>query len=465
MSYRVKRSHLFERAAILLAMVFGAQGATKILVSVPNPITPVADSTKALATTPYCSPVTVKNLTTGSTFSSIPAFSGCSEIPIIISPGLPRFPAGSAYVAYPDDSSGQTVIGSIPAGGSPVPSPIGTIAGRFDHVNLVFDTSGAYGGGLLILTESGDLYSLSTGLAPSTPKKLGTVNAGVALHAESPAFAPASFGPLGGLLWFINEGGDEVGNNTIYAVSPSTLAAHAVIAVPAGSDRAESLAFVSPGTCSVPVPGQLGASANLLDALFSLNYVAFYSAPATFGYVGIEFNGNLLQLTSSGGTYAFAATPYDSGLGQQEHLNAVVCLPSFSTGRWTGGGSVFETDGTRVTHGLELHCDVNALPNNLEINWGPGNRFHLDTLVTAFCFFDPNVGSPRPPSAGFNTIVGTGTGSFDGLAGATISFTLTDAGEPGTRDRATFFIKNADGVTVLSVSGNLDKGNQQAHNQ
>jgi hypothetical protein len=119
---------------------------------------------------------------------------------------------------------------------------------------------------------------------------------------------------LGGLLWFVNEGGSEGGNNTIYAVSPATLAAQAVIAVPAGSDRAESLAFVSPVTCSVPVPGNPGSSSNLLDALFGLNSVAFYSAPATFGYVGIEFNGSLLQLTLSGSAYAFAATPYDSDL-------------------------------------------------------------------------------------------------------------------------------------------------------
>src|SRR6266436_4256275 len=60
-------------------------------------------------------------------------------------------------------------------------------------------------------------------------------------------------------------------------------------------------------------------------------------------------------------------------------------------GRMTGGGSVFETDGTRVTHGFELHCDVADVPNNLEINWGPGDRFHLETLVSASCFTDPNI--------------------------------------------------------------------------
>jgi hypothetical protein len=36
-----------------------------------------------------------------------------------------------------------------------------------------------------------------------------------------------------------------------------------------------------------------------------------------------------------------------------------------SPGRMTGGGSVFETDGTRVTHGFELHCDVTDVPNTL----------------------------------------------------------------------------------------------------
>jgi len=64
-------------------------------------------------------------------------------------------------------------------------------------------------------------------------------------------------------------------------------------------------------------------------------------------------------------------------------------------GRMTGGGSVFEADGTRVTHGFELHCDTEDVPNRLEINWS-GHRFHLETLVSAFCSKDPAINAGHP---------------------------------------------------------------------
>jgi len=130
-------------------------------------------------------------------------------------------------------------------------------------------------------------------------------------------------------------------------------------------------------------------------------------------------------------------------------------------GRMTGGGSVFETDGTRVTHGFELHCDTTDLPNNLEINWD-GHKFHLETLVSAFCFKDPALDAAHPTNI-FNTYIGSGTGLFDGTVGATATWTFTDAGEPGKNDTATIVIKDSSGNIVLTVSGNLDSGNQQAH--
>jgi hypothetical protein len=130
-------------------------------------------------------------------------------------------------------------------------------------------------------------------------------------------------------------------------------------------------------------------------------------------------------------------------------------------GRMTGGGSVFETDGTRVTHGFELHCDTEDVPNRLEINWA-GHRFHLGTLVSAFCFKDPTINAGHPTNI-FNTYVGVGTGRLDGVAGATARWTFTDAGEPGKNDMATIAITDSLGKVVLTVSGQLDSGNQQAH--
>ena len=132
-------------------------------------------------------------------------------------------------------------------------------------------------------------------------------------------------------------------------------------------------------------------------------------------------------------------------------------------GRMTGGGSVFGTNSFRTTHGFELHCDKNNLPNRLQINWGGGvGAFHLLTLTSAFCFDDPTIG-PYPPTAEFDTYVGTGIGRYKDQDNATAEWTFTDAGEPGTVDRATIKIRDAFGNVVLFVSGTLQRGNQQAH--
>jgi len=131
-------------------------------------------------------------------------------------------------------------------------------------------------------------------------------------------------------------------------------------------------------------------------------------------------------------------------------------------GRMTGGGSVFGGNSFRTTHGFELHCDKSNLPNNLEINWASGEKFHLEQLTSAFCFDDPAI-APKPPKAPFDTYVGTGIGRYNGVPGATAEWTFTDAGEPGTKDTAKIKITDAGGHVVLFVSGNLEKGNQQAH--
>ena len=129
--------------------------------------------------------------------------------------------------------------------------------------------------------------------------------------------------------------------------------------------------------------------------------------------------------------------------------------------RWTGGGTIGWYEGTRVTHGFELHCSVDQLPNKLEVNWG-GNHFHLDALTDVDCWDNPAI-SPSPPAAGCDTIWGKGTGSYNGDEGYNVEFLFTDAGEPGTRDWAWIEIK-ADTTVVLEVSGDLLTGNQQAHN-
>ncbi len=179
---------------------------------------------------------------------------------------------------------------------------------------------------------------------------------------------------------------------------------------------------------------------------------------------GANNDGDLLFIDYSG-----SATKSIGDSGNYSKLQFLaVALDDIATapitslpGRMTGGGSVFTASGQRVTHGFELHCDVNDVPNTLEINWG-GNRFHLEQLTFADCFKDPSINAGHPTNT-FNTYIGQGVGDYNGVPGAMASWTFTDAGEPGKNDMATITIVDAGGNTVLTVSGFLTSGNQQAH--
>jgi hypothetical protein len=143
-------------------------------------------------------------------------------------------------------------------------------------------------------------------------------------------------------------------------------------------------------------------------------------------------------------------------------------------GRLTGGGTttgLFDEAGivlpvtVDIHQGLTLHCDETQLPNNLEVNWDGGNHFHLDTLDSATCFDDPTK-VPNPPPAGFDSYIGSGTGSCNGVPGATARWYFTDEGEPGTQDDVvSLSITCADGNTVTVVGQNNVQGNFQAHGQ
>ena len=129
-------------------------------------------------------------------------------------------------------------------------------------------------------------------------------------------------------------------------------------------------------------------------------------------------------------------------------------------GRMTGGGRI-DTD-IILTHGFELHCNPNDGPNNLEINWDKGNKFHLESVTDINCFDDPSY-DPRPPTAPFNTLELSGFGRYNGESGAFVWVQLTDFGEPGKNDWATIVIYDAEGNLLLDVTGHLDVGNHQAH--
>ena len=123
----------------------------------------------------------------------------------------------------------------------------------------------------------------------------------------------------------------------------------------------------------------------------------------------------------------------------------------------TGGGSIFTANGTRVTHGMTLPCSVGGNPPgglNLEIN-SEGNQFHLATLTSASCV--------KQGDTWILTATGTGEWRANGTRSpATIEFRVTDAGEPGVNDEATYTIRVGSTV-VLTATGRLDRGNHQFH--
>ena len=53
-------------------------------------------------------------------------------------------------------------------------------------------------------------------------------------------------------------------------------------------------------------------------------------------------------------------------------------------------------------------------------------------MTTVACFDNPLV-TPQPPRAPVDTIVATGFGTFNGVGGYTIEFTLIDSGEPDNK--------------------------------
>jgi hypothetical protein len=147
--------------------------------------------------------------------------------------------------------------------------------------------------------------------------------------------------------------------------------------------------------------------------------------------------------------------------GQQSLCSLTVNVtPRVTSGKMTGGGRLATSDGEKVTHGFELGCGPDSSSANFQVNWA-GNRFHLQSVTSVLCGNLAGL-TPKPPAAGFNLHTGSGTGVLNGGQGS-ISWSLADAGEPGTLDLASIVIRDDANNVVLNVSGNIVGGNQQAH--
>jgi hypothetical protein len=128
-------------------------------------------------------------------------------------------------------------------------------------------------------------------------------------------------------------------------------------------------------------------------------------------------------------------------------------------GRLTGGAFTRTLDG-KIHHQAQLACTAEG-GGRLTVRSKAGT-FELTRVDYALCVDDPGFES-APPDAGWNTHRGSGTGTFNGVPGYTIEWTLIDGGEPAVADRADIVVRSPGGAVVLSETGVLGGGNHQAH--
>ena len=141
-------------------------------------------------------------------------------------------------------------------------------------------------------------------------------------------------------------------------------------------------------------------------------------------------------------------------------------LPTSLCGRMYGGGSFPISSGTNAFYGFTLST-VDNPPNRMTVCWkdstGKSNKFCLTQLTSALLYDDPTI-TPNPPRNGFDTYMGTGTGTLNGVAGAMASWTFTDKGNPGTNDTVNMSIKDSNGLVVLMTVGTVNQNSPCGNN-
>lgn len=179
--------------------------------------------------------------------------------------------------------------------------------------------------------------------------------------------------------------------------------------------------------------------------------------------------------TVIGSDSVFFTTVTDTDVDNHFGLVAAPPVPAPNiSGRMTGGGNIVDPVFGKVTYGFQLHTDAGIVPNSFEINWGgrgrgstagPGQNWHLETLVSAQGFDTPIDQGGQLKNAPIDTYVGVGLGRLNGVSGFPAVWTIVDAGEPGSNDTFTITIydrSNPD-LILLSVSGTINGGNHQSH--
>jgi hypothetical protein len=248
---------------------------------------------------------------------------------------------------------------------------------------------------------------------------------------------------------------------------PLAASAGVVPPTPAISVVAEVVCGPTGAVVNFTVSGNSGPNANV-DVFF--NNVKVFDGAFVGQPLDLQFSGS--APAPSGGSVSVRAEAIGdwdylgAGSGGQSATTSVTVPERCSSGggRFTGGGRQLVVDRDKVTRGLTIHCDL-RLSNNLEINWGGRNHFHMTQHLSAQCF-DSELIDQRPPNAPLDTLIGVGRGRFNGVDGYTVEFTLVDAGEPGRDDMMAiriFETANPSNVVLNVPLRLLDDGNLQAH--
>lgn len=406
----------------------------------------------------------IYTLTSTTPLVSLPASSSCAENYFAVSLGLGGFPSNQLYITglY----NGTPVIFTASASGGPVSvfSTLPVSDSTLPHAALTFDTVGTFGFNLIATGANGvqgyNALHQPTFYYPNPAP--GTY------LLEGATVAPLSYSPCPGCLFIVAENTNGT-TSGIYVVHPGAPTGSTPQFFATGPQEAEGITFVQPNACTI------GGNSYFVSAY---NTTPVNTTPSTggaiLGYTPAQlsgFMGDFLVPNEQGGIiYAYSGpnapgaapnrTIFSNTGWQLEGSAMAVCpLQSSTTGFMTGGG---QTANSAASHGFELGCSATSNHKTLEVNWG-GNQFHLTSITSSTCYMDTAFGSPNPPAAGFNTLVMTGTGTYDGQSGATVQAIFTDAGEPGTNDQA-MIVMTYNGTVVLNVPfATIATGNQQAH--
>lgn len=149
----------------------------------------------------------------------------------------------------------------------------------------------------------------------------------------------------------------------------------------------------------------------------------------------------------------------DGGESAPASVTVTIAAPVLQAGWMVGHGTVASSFGPAQL-AFSISCDAGVGQESLHVNAGL-HKLKLETLSSSACSDDPAI-DPGLPAVPFDTLIGAGTGRYDGVAGFPVTFAFTDAGEPGGSDLVSITVTNSQGNVVLSATGLLSKGNNDA---